>query len=44
MGEGSEQTPLAVIEDAPVRFTTKMEKHVLKINPRDDVYRPVLRI
>jgi len=44
MGEGSEQTPIAVIEDAPVVFTKRNEKGKLKIAPKDDVYRPVMKI
>ncbi|MEW6610055.1 MAG: coenzyme F420-0:L-glutamate ligase [Patescibacteria group bacterium] len=44
MGEGDERTPIAVIEDAPVRFTSRSEKGTLNISPRDDVYRPILKV
>lgn len=47
MGEGQEQTPLAIIEDVPfVRFQarnpTKKELEELKINREDDLYAPLL--
>lgn len=41
MGEAAEQTPLAVITDPPVEFTNRLEKEKLKINPEDDIYRPL---
>lgn len=41
MGEAAEQTPLAVIEDAPAEFTPKQNKRELKINPAVDLYRPL---
>ncbi len=44
MGEGNERTPVAVIEDALVTFNTRNERGKLKIHPRNDVYKPVLRI
>ncbi|MBU0597441.1 coenzyme F420-0:L-glutamate ligase [Patescibacteria group bacterium] len=46
MGEGREQTPLAIITDVPfVRFNTRSHKSnpVLKINPNEDLYRPLLK-
>jgi dihydrofolate synthase / folylpolyglutamate synthase len=47
MGEGTEQTPLAVIEDAPVTFRdhnpTQEELNSLKINPKDDLYWPLIQ-
>ncbi|MBI2430612.1 MAG: coenzyme F420-0:L-glutamate ligase [Candidatus Levybacteria bacterium] len=48
MGESSEQTPLAVIEDAPfVQFVnrnpTAEELQALKINLKDDLYAPLLK-
>tara|TARA_Y100000310_G_C20562004_1_gene753524 strand:+ start:128 stop:880 length:753 start_codon:yes stop_codon:yes gene_type:complete len=47
MGEGAEQTPLAVIEDIPfVRFQqrnpTKREQDKLKMPLKDDLYAPLL--
>lgn len=47
MGEGNEQTPLAVIQDVPfVRFQkrnpTDAEIKSLRINMKDDVYAPLL--
>jgi F420-0:gamma-glutamyl ligase len=48
MGEGAEQTPLAVIEDVPfVKFQqrnpTKRELNALKMPLSDDLYAPLLR-
>lgn len=48
MGEGNEQTPLAVIEDVPfVKFQkrnpTKAELKELNIELKDDLYAPVLK-
>ncbi len=47
MGEGSEQTPLGIIEDIPFvefrdRNPTKKELDSLKISPREDLYGPML--
>ena len=43
MGEGREQQPLAVIEDAPVEFDRKSGSRTeLHIDIEDDVYRPLL--
>ena len=41
MGEGSEQQPLALIEDAPVEFVKKINKNELKIDPKKDLYLPL---
>lgn len=41
MGEAAEQTPLAMIENAPVEFVAKRNKKELKINPAADLYRPL---
>jgi F420-0:gamma-glutamyl ligase len=41
MGEGREQQPLALITDAPVVFTSRVRRHELYIDPRDDVYQPL---
>jgi F420-0:gamma-glutamyl ligase len=48
MGEGSEQTPLAIIEDLPQvefleRNPTNEELKELKINIEDDLYAPLLK-
>lgn len=40
MGEGRERQPLALIEDAPVVFTTRVNKRELLIDPTEDIYRP----
>ncbi len=43
MGEGNEQQPLALIEDAPIVFTkTNPSRKELYINPALDLYRPLL--
>lgn len=41
MGEGKEQRPLCVIEDAPVEFAAKVNRKELLIAPKDDMYRPL---
>ncbi len=41
MGEGKERQPLAVIEDAPVVFTNKVDRTELRMDPADDLYRPL---
>jgi len=41
MGEGKEQQPLAIITDAPVMFTNKVNKKELIINPKVDIYAPL---
>ena len=41
MGEGKEQQPLALITDAPIVFTEKVNKKELLINPKDDLYLPL---
>ena len=41
MGEGNEQTPLAVINDAPVEFCNKIMRKELYIDFEDDMYRPL---
>ncbi|OHA63364.1 MAG: hypothetical protein A2842_01390 [Candidatus Wildermuthbacteria bacterium RIFCSPHIGHO2_01_FULL_48_25] len=48
MGEGNEQTPLAVIEDVPFvqfqqRNPNKKELTELTIDPKDDLYAPLLK-
>ena len=41
MGEGSEQQPLAVITDAPVEWTNRVNKKELLIPLKDDMYAPL---
>ena len=41
MGEGKEQQPLAVITDAPVIFTEKVNKKELRIKIKEDIYAPL---
>jgi len=45
MGEGDEQTPIAIIEDVGnVKFTSKTPiKDILKIQPNIDIYAPLLK-
>jgi dihydrofolate synthase / folylpolyglutamate synthase len=48
MGEGNEQTPIALIEDVPfVDFEqgnpTEAELNALRIEPEDDIFRPLLQ-
>ncbi len=41
MGEGKEQQPLVLINDAPVCFVKKINKKELKISPNKDLYLPL---
>ncbi|MDO8575845.1 MAG: coenzyme F420-0:L-glutamate ligase [bacterium] len=41
MGEGKEQRPLCLIEDAPVEFCEKGNRKELVVAPKDDMYRPL---
>lgn len=41
MGEGKEQRPLAIIQNAPVTFTERVFRRELHIDIRDDMYRPL---
>lgn len=41
MGEGREQQPLAIIEDAPIEFCEKIHRKELLIDIQDDMYRPL---
>lgn len=43
MGEGKERQPLAVIENAPVEFTDRVQKKELQIPLDDDMYHPFLK-
>lgn len=40
MGEGRERQPLAVIRDAPIVFTNRLNRRELLIDPTEDIYRP----
>ncbi len=44
MGEGNERQPLAIIEDAPVVFTEKVNRRELVIAPKQDMYSSILRL
>lgn len=41
MGEGKEQQPMALISNAPVEFTEKVNKKELSIDPKEDLYLPL---
>jgi coenzyme F420-0:L-glutamate ligase len=41
MGEGREQQPLCVINDAPIDFADKVNRHELIIDPKKDIYAPL---
>ena len=41
MGEGDEQSPLAIVKNAPVIFSQKVDRSELKIDIKDDLYRPL---
>jgi len=43
MGEGGERQPLALITDAPVEFVEKINLNETRINPKDDLYWPILK-
>lgn len=43
MGEGNEQTPLAVIEEAPVKFCAKTKPGEIKYPLKDDLYYPFFK-
>jgi F420-0:gamma-glutamyl ligase len=43
MGEGREQQPLALITNAPIEFTDKINKKELIIDPREDLYLPFFK-
>lgn len=42
MGEGKERQPLSIIAGAPVEFTEKINKKELMVDPREDMYQPIL--
>lgn len=41
MGEGAEQQPLCIIENAPVEFVETVDRDELHIDIEDDVYKPL---
>lgn len=41
MGEGAEKQPLCVISDAPVEFTDRINRTELKIDIKEDIYKPL---
>ena len=41
MGEGREQTPIAIIKEAPVVFSNMTKRNELSISIEDDMYRPL---
>ena len=41
MGEGNEQQPLSIIEKPPIEFCDKINKNELRIDIKDDIYRPL---
>jgi putative folate metabolism gamma-glutamate ligase len=44
MGEGAEQTPIAIIEDVGnISFGTAQDENALKINTDEDIYSPLLK-
>jgi len=43
MGEGSEQQPLCIIEDAPIEFVERVSKKELLIPLKDDMYAPLFK-
>jgi dihydrofolate synthase / folylpolyglutamate synthase len=43
MGEANERQPLAIVENAPVEFYELVSKKELYIDPREDMYRPLLK-
>lgn len=40
MGEGDEQQPIAVIEDAPIEYAERVDRKEVSIPPEHDMYRP----
>jgi coenzyme F420-0:L-glutamate ligase len=43
MGEGSEQQPIAIIEDAPVEFVKKVDRKEIAIPMKQDMYRRLFK-
>lgn len=42
MGEGAERQPIAIISQAPVEYSERVDKTELKMNSQADMYRPLL--
>lgn len=43
MGEGNEQQPLAIIYDAPIKYSDKLNRNELKIDIKEDMYGPMFK-
>ena len=43
MGEGKERCPLAIVTKAPIKFSSRINRRELDINPADDIYRPLFQ-
>lgn len=43
MGEGEEQQPLAIIQNAPVEYSNRLNKSELKIDIQNDMYGPLFK-
>jgi len=41
MGEGREKQPLALITETPIKFSDRISRNELKIDIKDDMYRPL---
>lgn len=41
MGEGTEKHPLCIISGAPIEFTDKVNRQELKIDIKEDIYKPL---
>ncbi|MFA7309370.1 MAG: coenzyme F420-0:L-glutamate ligase [Candidatus Paceibacterota bacterium] len=44
MGEGNEQKPFCVIEDASVEFCERVKRNEMLVAPEDDMYRPLFKL
>lgn len=42
MGEGAEQQPLAIINNAPVKFVSRIQRNEQRVDPHVDIFRPLL--
>ena len=43
MGEGNEKIPLALITDAPIEFSDRVNRNELRIDIEDDIYGPMFK-
>jgi F420-0:gamma-glutamyl ligase len=41
MGEGNERRPLAIIQNAPIEYSNKLSRDELKIDIKEDIYKPL---